>query len=152
MPFPYKRILCPVNFDEFSAAALTEAAALASACGATVHVLHVVASTPPLDEGATGGLAVGELYEPQMRVAREELDKMLAAIGKGVKLESSIEFGNPAALILNLQSRLSVDLVVMATHVRRGLTHLVLGSVAETVVRESRVPVLTIRPTHNPAS
>jgi len=146
MPFPYKRILCPVDFDEFSAAALKEATALASASGATIHVLHVVSTTPPLDEAATGGLAVGEVYEPQMRTAREQLETMLAAMPKDIKLESSIEFGNPAALVLNLQAKLGVDLVVMATHGRKGLKHLVLGSVAETVVRESRVPVLTIRP------
>jgi len=149
MPFPYKRILCPVDFDEFSVAALREAAALALSSGATLQVLHVVSATPPLDEAATGGLAVGEVYEPQMRIAREQLDKMLATIPKKIPLESSIEFGNPAALILNLQPKLKPDLVVMATHGRRGLKHLVLGSVAETVVRESRVPVLTIRPTHD---
>jgi Universal stress protein family len=58
MPFPYKRILCPVDFDQFSVLALKEAAALARESGATV----------PLDEGATGGLAVGEIYEPQIEV------------------------------------------------------------------------------------
>jgi universal stress protein A len=146
MPFPYKRILCPVDFDEFSKAALNEAAALASSCGATIHVLHVVPATPALDEAATGGLAVGEVYEPQMRVAREQLERMLAALPPEVRLESTIEFGSPAAIILNTQLKPGVDLIVMTTHGRRGLTHLVLGSVAETVVRESRVPVLTIRP------
>jgi len=148
MPFPYKRILCPVDFDEFSAAALKEAAALALSSGATIHVLHVVPATLALDEAATGGLAVGEVYEPQMRVAREQLESMLATIPKEIKLESTIEFGSPAAIILNTQTKLGIDLIVMATHGRRGLKHLMLGSVAETVVRESRVPVLTIRPAH----
>ena len=59
MPFPYKRILCPVDFDQFSALALKEAASLALGGGATVHLLHVVQINPSLDEGATGGLAVG---------------------------------------------------------------------------------------------
>ena len=148
MSFPYKRILCPVDFDEFSAAALKEAAALALSSGATIHVLHVVPATLALDEAATGGLAVGEVYEPQMRVAREQLDRMLGVLPPEIRLESAIEFGSPAAIILNTETKLGIDLIVMATHGRRGLKHLVLGSVAETVVRESRVPVLTIRPAH----
>jgi nucleotide-binding universal stress UspA family protein len=145
MPFPYKRILCPVDFDQFSALALKEAVSLALGSGATVHLLHVVQITPSLDEGATGGLAVGENYEFQIKVARKELEQMLTVIPSEIKREVIIEIGRPEDVILDIQAKLSTDLVVMATHGRKGFRHLMLGSVAERVVRESRAPVLTVR-------
>lgn len=148
MPFPYKRILCPVDFDQYSTEALKEAAALALSSAGMVHVLHVVQATLLLDEGATGGFAVGlgEMYEPKIEIARRQLEQMLTTMPPGVKREVMIEIGEPADSILNAQTKLGADLVVMATHGRKGLKHLVLGSVAERVVRESRVPVLTVRP------
>jgi nucleotide-binding universal stress UspA family protein len=145
MPFPYKRILCPVDFDQFSALALKEAVSLALGSGATVHLLHVVQITPSLDEGATGGLAVGENYEFQIKVARKELEQMLTVIPAEIEREVIIEIGRPEDVILDIQAKLSTDLVVMATHGRKGFRHLMLGSVAERVVRESRAPVLTVR-------
>jgi nucleotide-binding universal stress UspA family protein len=145
MPFPYKRILCPVDFDQFSALALREAASLALDSGATVHLLHVVQITPSLDEGATGGLAVGGNYESRIEVARKELERMLTGIPSEIKREVIIEIGRPEDLILDIQGKLGTDLVVMATHGRKGFRHLMLGSVAERVVRDSRAPVLTVR-------
>jgi nucleotide-binding universal stress UspA family protein len=145
MPFPYKRILCPVDFDQFSALALKEAVSLALDSEATVHLLHVVQINPSLDEGATGGLAVGGNYEFQIQVAGKELEQMLTVIPSKIKREVIIEIGRPADLILDLQAKLGTDLVVMGTHGKKGFRHLMLGSVAERVVRESRAPVLTVR-------
>ncbi|MGO9453092.1 MAG: universal stress protein [Candidatus Binataceae bacterium] len=146
MPFPYKRILCPVDFDEYSAGALKEAAALALSGAGTVHVLHVVQINPLVEQGATGGIAVGEIYDSQVELARKQVEQMLATIPAEVKREVMIEIGEPVNWIAAAQTKIAADLVVMATHGRKGLVHLVLGSVAERVVRESRVPVLTVRP------
>ena len=146
MPFPYRRILCPVDFDESSVEALKEASALALGGGGTLHIFHAVPITPMLDEAATGGLAVGEVYQPQLDLARRQLDQMLDSLPAQVKREITIEIGPPASSILEAQKKFDADLIVMATHGRKGLKHLVLGSVAELVVRESRVPVLTIHP------
>ncbi len=151
MAFPYKRILCPVDFDENSGVALREAVGLASECGATLHLLHVVQITPPMDEAATGGLAVGEIYQPQIETARRELEQMIVTIPAAVKREAMIEIGTPGGAILDAQVKVDADLIVMATHGRKGLKHLVLGSVAERIVRESPVPVLTIRPHSGPS-
>ena len=65
--------------------------------------------------------------------------------------EPSARRGNPASAILEVEKELRPDLIVMATHGRTGLSHLVLGSVAECTVRESTVPVLTIRGQHGVA-
>lgn len=88
MPFPYKRILCPLDFDQHSTNALKEAAALALSGEGTLHVLHVVPVTPPLDEGATGGFAVGEIYEPQIEIARKQIEQIMTTIPTGLSEKS----------------------------------------------------------------
>jgi universal stress protein A len=152
VPFPYKRILCPVDFDQYSTEALKEAAVLALSSAGTVHVLHVVQINPLVDQGAAEGFAAGELYEAQIQFARKRVEQMLTAMPPEVKREVMIEIGEPGNSIIDAQAKLGADLVVMATHGRKGLKHVVLGSVAERVVRESRVPVLTVRPAHRKRS
>jgi len=137
---PFRKILCPVDFDENSIAALNAARDLAVDPDATLYVLHVVrlvmAGFPkelhpyPLTEEA----ASLRLHD----IAREHL------AGK-VRYEILARTGDPASVILRAVEELGVDSVVMATHGRTGLGHLFLGSVAERLVRESQRPVLTIR-------
>ncbi|HVB80672.1 MAG TPA: universal stress protein [Candidatus Binataceae bacterium] len=146
MPFPYKRILCPVDFDAYSGEALKEAAALALNGAGTVRILHVVRINPLFDQGAAEGFTAGAVYQTQTDLAHRRVEEMLTAIPPEVKREIVIEIGEPADSIIDAQTKLGVDLVVMATHGRKGLKHFLLGSVTERVVRESCVPVLTVRP------
>ncbi len=145
MPFPYSKILCPVDFDPNSADALAHAAALATNSGGTLYLLHVVQINPLTAQGAAQGFAGKDFYDSQVEAARARLEECAQSIPAGVKRELAVEIGEPGDLIIAAPQRLGADLVVMATHGRRGLKHLVLGSVAERVVRESTVPVLTVR-------
>ena len=70
---------------------------------------------------------------------------MLSAIPSKIKREVIIEIGRPENLIVEIQAKLGTDLVVMATQGRKGLRHLMLGSIAERVLRDSHAPVLTVR-------
>lgn len=142
MPFPYKRILCPVDFDENSLHAVEQASALARGGMGRLCLLHVIQINPL----ATEGFVLGELYDSQEKYAREKLDQITQDRLAGVECEILIERGNPADVILAMENTVAPDLVVMATHGRRGFTRLVMGSVAEKVVRESITPVLTVRP------
>lgn len=147
MAFPYKRILCPTDFDGNAGLALDEAKELALRGGGTVYVLHVIQVNPL----ATEGYVLGELYESQIKEARDKLVEIARHHLSGpdhriVEHQILVEVGEPGDVILGMAQRLGTDLVVMATHGRRGLTRLVLGSVAERVVRESVSPVLTVRP------
>jgi nucleotide-binding universal stress UspA family protein len=144
LPFPYSKILCPVAFDPNSADALAHAASLAINSGATLYLLHVLQINPLTAQGAAQGFAE-EFYDSQVRAARARLEQYAERMPAGVKRELAVEIGEPCNLIIGAQQRLGADLVVMATHGRRGLKHLVLGSVAERVVRESTAPVLTVR-------
>jgi nucleotide-binding universal stress UspA family protein len=145
LPFPYSRILCPIAFDPNSADALAHAAALAMNSGATVYLLHVLQINPLTAQGAAQGFAGKDFYDSQVAAAHARLEECAQSIPGGVKRELAVEIGEPGNLIIAAQQRLGADLVVMATHGRRGLKHLVLGSVAERVVRESAAPVLTVR-------
>lgn len=105
----------------------------------------MVQINPLTAQGAAQGFAGKDFYDSQVEAARGRLEECAQCVPSGVKRELAVEIGEPGALIIAAPQRLGADLVVMATHGRRGLKHLVLGSVAERVVRESTVPVLTVR-------
>jgi nucleotide-binding universal stress UspA family protein len=142
MSFPYKRILCPVDFDDNSIWAVNEAGTLARSGKGEVRLLHVVRINPL----ATEGFVLGELQESQIKHARGKLEDIGKQALTGVEHEVNVEIGEPGDVILAMGKKLSADLVVMATHGRRGVARLILGSVAERVVRESIAPVLIVRP------
>lgn len=142
MALAYKRILCPIDFDDNSLTALDAAAGLAAEANGIVYVLHVV---PMIVLGPeTGGYI--ELYDLQTKAARKELESIARRKLGSVRHELMIAVGEPAGAILSTAKKIDPDLVVMATHGRKGLAHLFLGSVAEKVLRESTKPVLTVRP------
>jgi len=142
MSIPYKRILCPVDFDGNSGCAVKEAAELARWSAGHVFLLHAVRINPLASEG----FMLGELQESQIRDAHAKLEQIakreLIAIGS----EIVVELGDPADVILATKEKLGADLVVMATHARRAVARWILGSVAERVVRESTTPVLIVHP------
>src|SRR5262249_49869201 len=86
-----------------------------------------------------------QLYESQRRTAATKLEEIAAKRLRGLKYELLTEMGDPAPMILRTAARGSADLLVMASHGRRGFSRLFLGSVAELVLRESKCPVLTVR-------
>jgi nucleotide-binding universal stress UspA family protein len=108
-------------------------------------LLHVVQINLLVAQGAALGSAAGEFHDTQVEFARKQVGEMLVTLPTEVKHEITIEIGEPGTAIVAAAKRLGADLVVMATHGRRGLARLMLGSVAERVVRESTVSVLTVR-------
>jgi nucleotide-binding universal stress UspA family protein len=150
MAFPYKKILCPINFDENSLTAIHEAAAITAQNTGTLTLLHVVHINPLVAQGAAEGYAGGELYDGQLQVAREQVGKLVGDLPNGLTPEILIDFGEPAEVILGAVLKLQADLVVMATHGRTGLARIVMGSVTDKIVRGSHVPVLTLLPPAHP--
>ncbi len=142
MGFPYKRILCPLDFDENSVTALKAAVDLAHQSDGTVYVLHVV----PMIIQPTGMPVYVDLYKSQEETAWTKLRDLARKHLVGAKYELLVQMGDPAGTILRAEHKVAPDLVVMATHGRRGFSRFFLGSVAEMVLRESVCPVLTVRP------
>lgn len=144
MAFPYRKILCPVDFDENSMRALDTAAGLARQNDGTVLLLHVV----PLFIPPTGMPVYVDVYKGQEEVAHEKLQEVARKHLVGLKYELLANMGDPAGTILKAVKNKGADVVVMATHGRRGFSRFFLGSVTELVVREAPCPVLTVRETY----
>jgi universal stress protein A len=144
MPPLFERILCPIDFDENSMAALDIATQMAQESKGALYVLHVV-RTPfqPSEVPVEPKIAQWE------RDAEAHLDDVARRHLEGkTKYNLLLKTGNnPAAAIIEAERELRPDAVVLATHGRTGLGHLLIGSVAEHVVRESSCPVVTVRPT-----
>jgi nucleotide-binding universal stress UspA family protein len=148
MASSFRQILCPVYFDETSPIALEYARHVAQKTGGTIQLLHVVPTDeihllrkvyhPESGGGASIVWAEKVAQDMLMKLAEEHLSDTPHEI---VTRTSS----DPVTGILAAEKELRSDLVVMATHGRTGLTHFILGSVAEKVVRESSTPVLTTR-------
>jgi universal stress protein A len=135
----FSKILCPVDFDANSIAALEFAGELAQERNATLEILHVV----PLPLGPEVAIPFDKLE----RIARTRLERLARQkVSPKPRYTIHIRTGDPAGEAIHLAEQTGADLIVMATHGRRGLSRFVLGSVAERVVRESPCPVLTIKP------
>jgi nucleotide-binding universal stress UspA family protein len=137
----YQRILCPIDFDENSLAALNAAADLARRADGTVFVLHVV----PMIVQPTAMPVYVDIYKSQEETAWARLKEIARKDLAGIKYELLVQMGEPAGSIIRIEKKVKADLVVMATHGRRGFSRFFLGSVAEVVLRESSCPVLTVR-------
>jgi nucleotide-binding universal stress UspA family protein len=135
----FKKILCPVDFDNNSLEALGMAADFARQHSAKLFLFH---AAPPIDPLVVSAPIV---FAREKEEARKNLEKMADENLKGIDHETVLRVGHPAPEIVAAVTEHGADLVVMATHGRTGISHLVLGSVAEKVVREAPCPVLTVR-------
>lgn len=147
-----KRILVPTDFSESSEVAMRYARALAERFKASIHVLHIIED--PFVHGWTG-----EGYMPDLPTFRESLEKeaekRLADVitpddRERLSAVSVIKFGNPFLEIVRFAKAEEIDLIVMGTHGRGPVAHMLMGSVAERVVRKAPCPVFTVRhPEHD---
>jgi len=144
MGYPYKTILCPVDFDENSQAAVAHARRLAIDMEATLHLLHVLPILPLLsDRGAVGG--IDQDAEAEARRRLKEIARRLSRTRCEIHTRIGFVSDVPKNILVAARE-LGADLIVMATHGRSVLKHLFFGSVAEAVVRNAVCPVLTLRP------
>ena len=135
----FRKILCPIDFDQNSFRALEIAFELAREGKARLNLVHVV-PIPPAPDVALPLLEMETAARTRLeRIARER-------VGRRAGYEIDVTTGEPAVEILRAAKRLGIDLIVMATHGRKGFTHLILGSVAEHITRVAPCPVMTISP------
>jgi nucleotide-binding universal stress UspA family protein len=135
-----KKILFPVDFSKFSDAALPLATSLARAEHAELIVLHV--QEIPI------AYAAGEWYYGPIEPNPEDLTRMLEKIrpdDPNIVCIHRMVMGDPTKEILQIAEEEKVDMIVMSTHGRTGLERILMGSVAEKVVRRANCPVVTVR-------
>jgi universal stress protein A len=141
-----RHILAPTDFSDHSKQALAYALGLAKRFGARLSMLHVVEIPPYPVEGYAPPALAATFLDDLERQAREEMAQLLPeAAAEKVAVERLVTVGNPYRKILEVAEAEGVDLLVMATTGRTGISRLVMGSVAERVVRHAVCPVLTIR-------
>jgi nucleotide-binding universal stress UspA family protein len=142
-----KTVLVPTDFSEASESALRYGKAMAEAFGASLHVVHVM-------EDLLAHAWAAEVYVSSMPQLRDEIEKesrqrlgalLTDAERKTFRAETALLAGNPFLEIIRYAKAHEVDLIVMGTHGRGPIAHMLLGSVAEKVVRKSPCPVLTVR-------
>jgi nucleotide-binding universal stress UspA family protein len=146
----FSKILAPTDFSDDSKNALAYAIELAQKFGSEIIVEHVDQPLSPVMIGdLSPGLdmsTVNRIAEEQRLMALKELDQVIARLREaGVKARSLMRVGAPFLEIISAAQSEGVDLIVMGTHGRSGLAHVLMGSVAERVVNKAHCPVLTVR-------
>jgi len=142
----FHKLLCPLDFDENSIAALDLACKIAVENEASICLMHVLAL--PVTSAEIGPVPL-EPYEVLEQDARAKLEKIARErVPANLHCEIETSVGTPSHSIVAMQAKRGIDLVVMATHGRKrsAVGHFFLGSVAERVVRESVCPVLVVPP------
>jgi len=147
MTIRLQKILLPTDFSKHSAAATKYACELATKFDAELHLLHTleqhIASTPEFGMGLALPRYINESRAAAEKALAGVLDPKWSA---GRTVIQAVIDGTPKVEIIRYASKQNIDLIVLSTHGRTGLPHLMMGSVAESVVRTSPCPVLTVRP------
>ena len=136
-----EHILCPTDFSKTSDAAIEKATALARRHDATLHLIHVY--EPVFADGYMEGMPT-EPKPADLEAVRTHLEDLQPPGDNAVKCRHELVFGFPGGSIVGYAKTNKVDLIVMGTHGRSGPSRLLMGSVAEAVMRAARCPVLVV--------
>jgi universal stress protein A len=143
-----RQILAPTDLSELSQQGVKIAQELAEVFGAQLLLLHVVEPPPYPVEGIVPSHLAATLLSDLERQASDELVKIFPAAQESkVTITRRVVIGIPYRKIVEVAEEEKADLIVITTHGRTGLSHLVMGSVTEKVIRTAPCPVLTMRPT-----
>ena len=145
MTLDFERILVPLDFSAGSTRALDYAYALAMKFDASLHLVHVC-EVPSMMTASMDAYAIAYTDWSQRlgEEAERELEKLRPRLA-GVKVSTEVLFGNPSRAIITAATTNDADLIVMGTHGHGPVMHVVMGNVAERVVRTAECPVLTVR-------
>ena len=143
-----KKVLFPTDFSDCARAAQNYALAFAEQFGAELHVIYVVPETIIMmpDGGTPTALPThlqNGIYDEAVRALEQEFPD--DSNGK-CRVVRAVQTGNPYYEIVTYAEKQGVDLIVIGTHGRNALLHLLMGSVAEKVVRKAKCPVLSVHP------
>ncbi len=141
-----KKIVCALDLSELSPRVAEYAVSLARVFSAEVVVVYVAPSLNQYAAMEVQPEALANLVGMISVSAEKTMEKVVAEHFAGVKTETKISSGSPAEEIIRAAESAGADLIVMGTHGRTGVGLIIFGSVAEKVVKNSRIPVLTIRP------
>lgn len=137
-----KKILVPTDFSEHSAKAIRYGAELAATFGGELHLLHSVEATPIMYGEGSG---IPELLADREAAATKQLEAVKVDASGDCRVRRKVVKGHPFVEIVRYAKDNTIDLLVIGTHGRGAIAHMLLGSVAERVVRKAPCPVLVVR-------
>jgi universal stress protein A len=152
MMLPIHKILCPLDFSDYSVRALKAATELAGIFNAQIITHHVITDIPSI--GTAYGVVnyspktinMQKFMEEMEKTSFQELNRLVQQFGsQKIVYDKKVTIGIPADEIVQLAETEHVDLIVLTTHGRTGLSRVFMGSVAEGVIRHAPCPVLSLR-------
>jgi glycine betaine transporter len=141
--FSVKRILVPIDFSECSSKALQYALPFAQQFDATVLLLHVCEPFIPMPE--MSAVDVGLIQAQVRESSQRQLRELQVSLPEEVTCEATIRLGRPFVEIVQAAKDLDADLIIISTHGRTGISHVLLGSTAERVAQRADCPVMIVR-------
>jgi nucleotide-binding universal stress UspA family protein len=144
-PAAVKNVLFATDFSEASEAALPYVAAFSSCLGSHIHLTHVLPDVTFLRPGAPDPAAIGSIYEDAHSGTQEKMRRLERRL-RDYPHHSYVRHGEIPPVVSELVRELEIDLVIAGTHGRTGLGRLIMGSVAEEILRLAPCPVLTVGP------
>jgi nucleotide-binding universal stress UspA family protein len=140
------KILVPIDFSDRSLKALSYAVGIAQNFNSKLMVVYVNEPVPPISDKAWGVVDRSKMYEEHLGEAKARLKAIVEErTPKEMSVGVEILTGDPAPEIITVANDFHADLIVMGTHGRGGLAHLLMGSTAEKLLRKAPCPVLTLR-------
>ncbi len=140
-----KNVLFATDFSEASEAALPYAAAFSAHFGSQLHLTHVLPDVKLLRPGAPDPAVFGPIYEDAHSNAQDKMKRLSRRV-KDLPHHTYLRHGEIPLIVSAMVQELSIDLVIAGTHGRTGLGRLIMGSVAEEILRQAACPVLTVGP------
>lgn len=138
-----KSILCPLDFSDASKNAFRYACEFARSMGSKIYLLHIVEPRPIAADMTLTYIPVEEDLE---KAAREDIEPLAhEAREKGIDVQVDVVIGIPSEVILHQIVESDASMLIMGSHGKTGLSRLLMGSVAEGVVRKAKVPVLIVK-------
>jgi nucleotide-binding universal stress UspA family protein len=146
MNLSIKKVLVPIDFSDYSKSALKYAINFAKQFNAEIILIYVVEPIIYPPDFSMGQIAIPSVNTEWDDRAKEELNKLAKnEIPSDLKSKTIIKTGKPFVEIIETASEEDVDVIIIATHGRSGVEHILFGSTAEKVVRKAPCPVLTLR-------
>ncbi|MGD8313422.1 MAG: universal stress protein [Syntrophobacterales bacterium] len=146
----YKKILFPVDLSEASPKIVPHVREMAAKFDAEVHLLFVARILQHFTSIYVPHPSVNKFETEIVKGAEKKLQEFTEEYFKDVPCKARVVLGDAAEETLNYVRSEGIDLIVMGTHGRKGLEHIIFGSVAERVVKKSQIPVLTVNPYGKP--
>lgn len=144
--FAFKEIVVPTDFSEYSLCAVDYAVGIAAKFESHITLVYVVEPVLQAADLTWTTVDFEELNKSHREMAERELARIAAdRVAKGIRCDTAVLFGKPFLEITKYAADRSADMIVIATHGRGAISHLLMGSTAEKIVRKAPCPVLAVK-------